>query len=647
MSSNKNRSSSGLTKYIESMTRMNYEGKLLNSVNFKTTNIKNPQTHQYSEKINIPIDFSIHSSDYFNLPKQLDNKDDLNNMSIPLNQVQTEPSDTINWARRISGILNNINSINMIGLDNGDFCIVGYCNNNLSTYNYDNQLEYTINNATGSFLFIIKYNFSGTIKWIRKIIGSLTNEHVKIIHVNNGDICITGNFFKNLYVYNDSDGTQLKYMIKSNTYNDTYIIKYSSNGEPLYVRTLSGNNDDRPVSIISTDDGDIYVTGTYSSNPLYIYNDSSNSHIEYALTNDGSYDVFIIKYDSSCNFKWARTIRGTSSDYPINMIKLDNNSICVSGVYTDSSINVFTDYSNSRVGYTLYNSGATDIFIIKYNFNSDVEWVRKIGGSGSDRSVNMISMGNGDFCITGCYSTLLKIYSDSSGTELERTLNSNNQDIFIIKYNSFGKTIWTRRIGGYGDDFPICIVKSDDMGVCITGHYWNKLNVFTDSSGVNLGYTLDYSNNKDTFLIKYASDGEVKWVRRIAGSGDEIPVDMIILNNGNIYVTGFFSNNIYIYNDISGSKVSYIYNNNNNNYKDVFIVKYTPDGIPIKVNIISGSSNDTPVGIIKLNTTSFCVVGYYDSNILTIYKNSSTSDKMFILDNKNNIMNAFIVKYTD
>jgi hypothetical protein len=67
----------------------------------------------------------------------------------------------------------------------------------------------------------------------------------------------------------DGDGTTPDYNSKLNY--DTFIAKYEPNGKLSWVRQIGGNLEDRPVSLV-TDNINIYVSGTYSSNVLNFYN---------------------------------------------------------------------------------------------------------------------------------------------------------------------------------------------------------------------------------------------------------------------------------------------------------------------------------------------------------------------------------------
>ena len=77
-------------------------------------------------------------------------------------------------------------------------------------------------------------------------------------------------------------------------------------------------------------------------------------------TNLGSYDIFLVKYNSSGTKQWTKQLGTTSSDYGF-------------GVTTDSSGNIYvTGYTSGNLdGNT--SSGGKDIFLVKYDSSGTIQ----------------------------------------------------------------------------------------------------------------------------------------------------------------------------------------------------------------------------------------------------------------------------------
>ena len=112
-------------------------------------------------------------------------------------------------------------------------------------------------------------------------------------------------------------------------------------------------------------------------------------------------------------------------------------------------------------------------------------------------------------------------------------------DIVVIKYNSNGDTVWTRRYNNNNnEDFPAGLAV-DSAG--------NSYISSTSGPGGNLNVML---------TIKYNPDGVLLWTRSYGFTGQDVGVNDIKMNKAgnNIYITGT--------NSSSASAVTIKYNSN-------------------------------------------------------------------------------------
>jgi len=131
-------------------------------------------------------------------------------------------------------------------------------------------------------------------------------------------------------------------------------------------------------------------------------------------TSLGSFDIFLIKFNSSGTKHWTKQL-GTSS--------WDEGK----DVTTDSSGNIYvTGFTRGRLdGNT--NSGGDDIFLVKYNSSGTKQWTKQLGTSSSDRGNGVSTDSSGNIYVTG--------YTYGG---LDGNTNSGSNDIFLVKYNSSG-----------------------------------------------------------------------------------------------------------------------------------------------------------------------------------------------------------------
>jgi len=122
-----------------------------------------------------------------------------------------------------------------------------------------------------------------------------------------------------------------------------------------WTKQLGTSTWDEGKDVTTDSSGNIYVTG-YTGGGL-----DGN-------TNSGSYDIFLVKYNSSGTKQWTKQLGTSSSDSG-------------NGVTTDSSGNIYVtgDTEGGLDGNT--SLGSYDIFLVKYNSSGTKQWTKQLGTS--------------------------------------------------------------------------------------------------------------------------------------------------------------------------------------------------------------------------------------------------------------------------
>jgi uncharacterized delta-60 repeat protein len=164
-------------------------------------------------------------------------------------------------------------------------------------------------------------------------------------------------------------------------------------------------------------------------------------------------------------------------------------------------------------GYSYGNGTGYDYATIKYFSDGDTAWVRRYNGPGNSQDyARAIAIdGSGDVYVTG-YSA-------------ENTSYYYNYDFATIKYYPDGEIAWVRIYNGpgNGDDQASAVAIDRSGNVYVTGECYG------DS-----GTYLDYAT------IKYYPNGDVAWLRRYNGEGNDQDWAhaLAIDSSGNVYVSG-------------------------------------------------------------------------------------------------------------
>jgi len=134
-------------------------------------------------------------------------------------------------------------------------------------------------------------------------------------------------------------------------------------------------------------------------------------------TNSGSYDIFLVKYNSSGTKQWTKQLGTSSGDYG-------------NDVTTDSSDNVYvTGYTGGGLDGNTGMSGLYDIILMKFDSSGTKQWTKQLVTSNRQSDQGSIAFfdSSGNIYVTG-----------RTGGGLDGNTNSGGDDIFLVKYNSDG-----------------------------------------------------------------------------------------------------------------------------------------------------------------------------------------------------------------
>ena len=278
----------------------------------------------------------------------------------------------IEWISHIGG--NSSTLIDEIITTNDNGFLVSLITSS-SNINIDGNSIYGSSNR----LLLIKYDSNGNFQWSKQLATGSFSDINSITQNSNGEYLITGEYSSNLQLSNGQS-------IYKQGSNDGIVIKCDRNGNINFVKTYGGSEYDVVNSAATTVDGGIVVGGYFESDNLYL--DGG-----YNLENKGLSDGFIIKYDKNGNIVWAKSIGSTGSDSIDMVLVRDDGKIIAGGDFYNS-----IDLGN---GINITSTGNSDIMLIQFSDNGEVELSKVIGGNSSDTIAKMKSTRDGGILIAG------------------------------------------------------------------------------------------------------------------------------------------------------------------------------------------------------------------------------------------------------
>ena len=329
-----------------------------------------------------------------------------------------------------------------------------------------------------------------------------------------------------------------------------YLFKIDPSGRRLCFRTWgpqSGNYQPRQGA---SDDTFGYGVAFDSSNNMYWTGTTMAEDHE-------TFDVFLVKYDSSCNqVYWVGWGGGQGNDIG-------------RGVAVDAFDNVYVTGTTSS-----YGSGqgfvTTDIFLLKYGPSGEPQWSRTWGGLENDYGNGVAVDSSGNVYVVGS--------TESYG---------GHSNFVLLKYDPYGNLIfqkvWGGPLGNYGTGVAVdsgdnvymsgysysygptpgvasaVLVKYDPSGNLVFAQTWgSKENTYGYGVTVDLagnayvtGYTYGSrpsSSVATTFLLKYDPSGNLLSQQTWGGNKGDYAYAVAVDNVGNVFETGYtfsFGPNLY------------------------------------------------------------------------------------------------------
>lgn len=211
-------------------------------------------------------------------------------------------------------------------------------------------------------------------------------------------------------------------------------------------------------------------------------------------------------------------------------------------------------YFNDSIGIQTSN-GAEDGFITQYNSAGDLLWSTKFGGVGADRINGIAVDSSGRMYVTGHFQD--KVYF---GTDSVAPFTTGEEDFFIAHYAADGSPQWIRSIQSNGYESAQAITLSQDHFLYVSGYYTGSLDFGTT--------TLNSKGNRDLFVVKYDTSGNLLWAQSIGGPGPDESARILTDGAGDVYLCGIIRDAIFLDTDTIYSQGHY----------DAFLAKYNSSG---------------------------------------------------------------------
>jgi len=233
--------------------------------------------------------------------------------------------------------------------------------------------------------------------------------------------------------------------------------------------------------------------------------------------------LFIYKYTGRGDFCWGRTGEGEGSNQ-VAEINVDGSG----NVYVGGTFEGKAEFDKKFI--TSLNT--RDVFLVKYNTEGVIQWIKKGGSSTGENNLNAIALDSaGNIFITGSF-------AGTAWFDKKQLKSKGSDDLFLVKYSREGNVVWALQSGGKGNEHAQAMETGPDRTVFIAGNF-NTSFSFGPSQ-------INSTGDWDIFVLKYSSDGKMIRGAQIGGRGYDKAIGIALSGKGNIMVSGYFSDDIRV-----------------------------------------------------------------------------------------------------
>lgn len=330
--------------------------------------------------------------------------------------------------------------------------------------------------------YLVKFDSTGDRMWATYYGGSDVDYGYDVATDKSGNVYLTG------MTGSTSDIASGGFQNTIGGSSDAYLVKFDGNGNRIWATYYGGTATDEGCSITTDASANVYLTGCTSSNSGIASGGFQNSF------GGGTFDAFLVKFDSSGARKWATYYGGAGEEYMLFAGDLD--------VATDNSENVFltglTTSSGSIAsgGYqNTFGGGSADGFLVKFDSAGTRLWATYYGGSDEDKFYSVATDTAENVYVVG--HTLSSSGISSGGFQ---DTYATNEDGFLVKFTSDGIRSCATYYGG--NDFD----SGEGLGIDPEGNVYLSGNTATLSGMAYNGFQNSFGGGaSDAYLVKFTA----------------------------------------------------------------------------------------------------------------------------------------------
>ncbi|MCX6291962.1 MAG: T9SS type A sorting domain-containing protein [Bacteroidetes bacterium] len=277
---------------------------------------------------------------------------------------------------------------------------------------------------------------------------------------------------------------------------------------------------------------------------------------------------------------WQKCLGGSGTDIANKVIHSNDGGYILAGSTTSSN------------GDITANHGSRDIWIVKMNNQGVVQWQKTLGGSASDFAASVFQLPGNDIIVGG--------YTSSNNGNV--TGNHGSMDEWLVRLDESGNILWQKTFGGSSVDICNAVIPVSDGGFLLAG-----------STSSNNGNVSGNHGNKDFWIVKTDSLGNLQWQQAYGGSAADECFSIREIPGGSFIASGYTGSND---GQVTG----------NHGGLDYWMIRINSSGNLLWQKCFGGSSNEVATSSLFTADGNILIGGYSNSNDGDVYDHHGSSD---------------------
>lgn len=287
-------------------------------------------------------------------------------------------------------------------------------------------------------VFVAKYGPDGAHKWSFGFGSTEDDEGMDLALDDRGGLCVTGVLRGSARL--DPRGAGGAVMGAGNE--NVVLARYDTDGAYQWGFTLGGPENDQGCAVRCAAGGDVLLSGLFSGAV-----DFDPGAGEARCVSNGATDVFVARYSSGGEFRWARSFGGKESDFaaPGGMALDAQGGLLVTGRFRDR-----VAFGSEKTPTVCVSRGADDVFVARFDGAGKPGWMISMGGPRGDGGHRVACDSKGNVIVGGWFRDTAAFDPATGKGQLTARGKEEGSDGFIAKYDHAGGYAWAFGFGGPG-----------------------------------------------------------------------------------------------------------------------------------------------------------------------------------------------------